>query len=125
MLGVLPPAACALLPNLVPNGLAAHIVFTGEPVTAAEAHAAGIVLKVVPDDSIEEEASAIAGNISRHSAAALRVTKRALRVGVADAMAAALAEENKIYVNDLMNTADAVEGLKAFLEKRKSVWKHE
>lgn len=124
MLGVLPPAACALLPNLMPKGLAAHVIYTGEPMTAEQACDAGLVLKVVSNDSLELETLSIAGNISRHSAAALRATKAAFRAGTADSNAATLAEIVKIYVGDLMSTEDAVEGLQAFLDKRKSAWKH-
>ena len=125
MLGVLPPAACAVLPDICAPGQAAEIVFTGEPLSALEAQRAGIVLRVVPDDRVEAEALELANKIARHSAASLRVTKRALRSGMADRRAAALAAVDKIYVDELMQTEDAVEALQAFLDKRKSTWKHQ
>ena len=124
-LGVVPPAACALLPSLVGQARAAEILFTGDPMTAAEAKAAGLVSRVVPDDAVEAEALALAGRIARHSAAALRVAKRSLRTPARERNEAeALHAAGRRYARDLMRTADATEGLTAFLEKRTPVWAH-
>ena len=125
VLGVLPPAACALLPVLCDPGLAAELVLTGEAIGAGEAAAAGLVRYVVPDDQVEAKAFDIAGQMAKHSAAALRQTKRALRAGSAGRVNDALNEVGRIYVEDLMSTRDAVEGLQAFLEKRAPTWSHE
>ena len=123
VLGVIPPAACALLPDLVGPVRAAEIVFTGDPLSAAQALAAGLVARVVPDDDVDAEALALAGRIARHSAAALRVAKRALRAPVRErAEADALSAAGRRYANDLMRTADATEGLTAFLQKRTPTW---
>ncbi len=116
--------ACALLPELCAPGLAAELVLGGDTIGAQQAADAGLVRRVVADDRLQDEATELARRIARHSAAALRQTKRALRAGVADRVAAALAEAGKIYVKDLMATEDATEGLQAFLEKREPVWKH-
>jgi cyclohexa-1,5-dienecarbonyl-CoA hydratase len=124
MLGVLPPVACALLPELCPPALAAELVLTGNTIGAAEAAAAGLVRYVVPDDQVEQKALEVAGVMARHSAEALRVTKRALRAGTTGRLAAALERAGKIYVDELMATEDANEGLQSFLEKRKPEWKH-
>jgi cyclohexa-1,5-dienecarbonyl-CoA hydratase len=124
MLGVLPPAACAILPDICSPVKAAEVVFTGDSLSAQQAQQAGIVLRVVADDSVEIEALQLAGKIARHSGAALRITKKALRAGISDHRAAALKDVGRIYVDELMQTEDAVEGLQAFLDKRKPVWKH-
>jgi len=124
MLAVLPPAACAVLPDICSAGQAAEIVFSGEALNAQQAHEAGIVLRVVSDDSVETEALDLAGKIARHSAAALRVTKKALRAGMAERRSATLKGVGRIYVDELMQTEDSVEGLQAFLDKRKPNWKH-
>ncbi len=126
LLGVVPPAACALLPSLAGQALAAEILFTGDAITAAAAREAGLVSRVVPDGSVDAEALALARRIARHSAAALRVAKRSLRTparerGEAEALHAA----GRRYARDLMRTADATEGLTAFLEKRTPVWSHQ
>ena len=118
VLGVLAPAACVLLPRVAGSQGAAELMYTGDPIAAPEALRLGIVRRVVPDGEVEEAAAALARRIARHSAAALRLAKRALRAGPDFADIAAL------YRDDLMTTADAVEGLRAFVEKRDPVWSH-
>jgi len=124
LLGVLPPAACVLLPELCSRGAAAEIVFTGDSIGAAEAGRLGIVRRVVPDGNLEGEALALAQSIAKHSGAALRIAKRALREGSASMRGAALSGVGDLYVRDLMATRDAVEGLEAFVEKRRPAWSH-
>lgn len=123
VLGVVPPAACALLPARTTRGWAAELVFTGDPLDAEQARAAGLVHAVVPDEGVADAAAALAGRIARHSAAALRVAKRSLRLGRARPPDA-LRRAGDVYVRDLMGTADATEGLRAFLEKRTPAWSH-
>ncbi len=123
-LAVSPPAACALLPELCPPGLAADLVLSGDTISAEEAMSAGLVRRVVPDEGVDEAALELAGRIARHSAAALRETKRALRAGTASRLSEALDGAARIYIEDLMATQDATEGLEAFLEKRPPVWSH-
>ena len=122
VLGVSAPAACALLPTLVSPALAAEILLTGDPITADRAFQAGLVGLVVDDERVEEEAEALAQRMARHSGAALRLTKKALRRGSAAARETALCESGLIYTEELMQTADAVEGLRAFVEKRTPEW---
>lgn len=122
-LGVVPPAACALLPERTTRGWAAELIFTGEPLTAAQARDAGLVHVVVPDDEVVTATAALAARIACHSAAALRVAKRSLRLG-RPRPTDALARAGWTYVRDLMDTADATEGLRAFLEKRPPSWAH-
>jgi cyclohexa-1,5-dienecarbonyl-CoA hydratase len=124
VLGVLPPAACALLPVLTAPSVAAELVLTGDPMTAADAERAGLVRRMVPDDQVDEEALAMGARIARHSRAALVLTKRALRAGRRAAVAEALAAVRGIYLDDLMATRDALEGLRAFQDKREPVWSH-
>lgn len=122
-LAVFPPTACALLPRLVPPALAAELIFTGDPLDAGAAHRAGLVRRVVPGDRLEAEALELAGRIARHSGAALRRAKRALRAGVQDP-GPGMERATDVYTDDLMTTADAVEGLTAFVEKRTPEWSH-
>jgi cyclohexa-1,5-dienecarbonyl-CoA hydratase len=124
LLGVFPPAACAVLPDRCSYGVAAEIVLTGDAISAGRAQAVGLVQRVVPDAEVEAEATKLAQRIARHSAASLRLAKAALRTGSPDRMAAALADAGNMYLTDLMNTEDAVEGLQAFLDKRQPEWKH-
>jgi cyclohexa-1,5-dienecarbonyl-CoA hydratase len=123
-LGVFPPVACALLARRTNPAFAAYCVFTGEPVGAAEAAAAGFVSRIVPDLQLAEAAEDLAREIARHSAATLRSCKRALRSASALPLPAALAAAGHIYNRELMATHDAVEGLYAFAEKRSPEWSH-
>ena len=124
VLGVLAPAACVLLPRIAGPQAAAEIVYGGDPVPAPEALRLGIVRRVVPDAEVEDAALALARRIARHSAAALRLAKRALR-GAPDApLGAAFERVSALYRDELMATADAVEGLRAFVAKRDPVWSH-
>ncbi len=124
LLGVLPPVACALLPESVPPSAASELIYTGDTLTAREAADLGIVRRVVPDERVEAEALELAGRIARHSAAAVRSAKRAVRAAQGARRTEALKAAGTVYVDELMQTHDAVEGLRAFTEKRKPTWKH-
>ncbi|MEN8374379.1 MAG: enoyl-CoA hydratase/isomerase family protein [Gemmatimonadota bacterium] len=122
-LGVIPPAACVQLPRMVPPGVAAELVFTGRPIDARSAVAVGLVTHVVEVDSLHDAAMRLAHAISAHSAAALRSAKEALRAG-AEAVDRTMTEASRIYLEDLMRTTDAAEGLLSFMEKRQPHWTH-
>lgn len=126
VLGVLPPAACVLLPERLSPALVSQVLYTGDAMSAADALRGGFVARVVPDDAVDAAGLEEARRIARHSAAALRATKRALRAarGRGGAHDAALREAGRIYLDELMATHDAVEGLRAFTEKRQPLWRH-
>lgn len=121
-LGVFPPAACALLPTLLPHGAAAELLFTGEPITAGEAARLGWVRRVVPLDELETATLELARGIARNSPAALRLTKKAMLAELGPPRARAVRRAGAIYLDDLMRTTDAIEGLSAFVEKREPRW---
>ncbi len=121
-LGVFPPAACALLPGRVGAARAAELIFTGESLTAADAEAAGIVRRVVPGACLEDAATGLARQIARHSGAALRACKRALREAAGAPPRVGVERASRLYLDELMRTSDALEGLRAFLEKRRPEW---
>ena len=123
LLGLFPPAAVVLLPGRLPPGVVAQTIYTGDPLTAAEADRRGFVTRLVPDDALERVADEVAQRIARHSAASLRAAKHALRPP-APQRDAALQRAGQIYLHELMETRDAVEGLRAFVEKRPAAWSH-
>jgi len=123
-LGVAPPAAAVWLPSRCAHGLAADLLFTGDPIGAAEAERAGLVRRVVKDADLESAVESALARITRHSAASLREVKQMMRAGSHDASAAALAAAGYQYVHSLMKTEDAVEGLRAFVDKRAAIWSH-
>jgi len=122
VLGVFPPAAAVLLPMRLPPGLAARIVYSGDPVTAVECERGGLVTRLAPDEAVDDVALELARRIARHSGAALRLAKRAMRGTGAGGRKEALRQAGEVYLQDLMETHDALEGLGAFVEKRQPVW---
>lgn len=122
-LGVLPPAACVLLPGRCAWGTALELILTGDSITADAALAAGLVHQVVPDNEAETAALALAGRITRHSAAAIRLGKKAM-LAAAHGTNRSLDGARDLYIHELMATEDALEGLGAFGEKRAPEWRH-
>jgi cyclohexa-1,5-dienecarbonyl-CoA hydratase len=122
LLGLFPPAAVVLLPDRLPRGAVAETIYTGDPLSAADAERRGFVTRLVPDDALERTADELACRIARHSAVALRAAKHALRTSAAGVRDRALRRAGEIYLHELMATRDAVEGLRAFVEKRSPAW---
>lgn len=121
-LGVFPPIAAALLPQRIGYARAARLIFTGETLAASEAERIGLITSVVPDDELGAQLDGMLSQLRNLSAAALRLAKRALLTGAEMGMPRALAPVERLYLGELMCTADAVEGIAAFMEKRSPVW---
>lgn len=122
-LGVFAPAASALLPDRLGRPRAEAMLLSGSSISADTAHSAGLVQAVVANP----EATALAWiekELMDKSAAALRHATRAVRLGFAEALRARLAELEALYLDELMHTHDATEGLHAFLERRPPKWEH-
>jgi len=125
-LGVFPPAASLLLPWLSSSASAARIILGGSNVNAQTAHRLGVVTEMAAPGELDAAIDQfIEKDILRKSASSLRFANRALRSGIAAHWAAHIGDIERLYINDLMATADAVEGITSFLEKRKPVWKNE
>jgi cyclohexa-1,5-dienecarbonyl-CoA hydratase len=118
------PIAALRLPQLVGYRAAAEILFTGRNLNATQALEMGLVNAVVPIEQVNPWASEKAAHIANLSRAAMTLLKQALRLGVGN-WAVPMSDLERLYLEDLMSTADAHEGLAAFLEKRKPKWKHE
>ena len=101
------------------------LILSGRIIPAAEALQIGIINKVVKDQDLEGETGAFLKPYLGLSAEVLRQTKRAIVAGLHDHLEESLKPIEEIYLKGLMKTHDAQEGLKAFLEKRKAVWKDE
>ncbi len=122
-LGVLAPAACVLLPLKCAPNVAAELLHTGTLIDANEAHRIGIVNHVVPATDLRSRTDALVSEITKHSAATLRIGKWMMNPD-AERVSQHLVQAASRYVDDLMATEDAVEGLTAFLEKREPTWSH-
>ena len=123
-LGVFAPPATVLLPRRIGLGAATGLLLTGESVGAAEARRLGLVHDVFPVEGFDAAAQAWIAKLLALSGAALRRAKRALRESSHLPVREAHALVHDIYMNDLMATEDAHEGLRSFVEKRPADWKH-
>jgi cyclohexa-1,5-dienecarbonyl-CoA hydratase len=122
-LGVFPPIAAALLPHLIGYQQAARLVLTGEIVSAEEAARLGLVTFEVPDDELCARLDGLLGQFRGLSMAALALAKSALLLGADRGVECAVTPIEGLYLTDLMATADAGEGIHAFMEKRTPVWR--
>ena len=123
-LGVFAPPATVLLPRRIGVQTAIGLLLTGESVNAVEAKRLGLVNEVFALEGFDAAATAWVDKLLALSGAALRLAKRALRESLPMPVREAHARVHDIYMNDLMATVDADEGLRAFVEKRPAVWKH-
>jgi cyclohexa-1,5-dienecarbonyl-CoA hydratase len=123
--GVFPPIACALLPQLLSWPRAMEFVLLGESINAQQALALGLVNRVVPLDRLDQETETLATKLANLSSSVLKLTKKAARIGLNGSkdFRQKMAELNDLYLNQLMKLSDAHEGLQAFMEKRKAHWK--
>jgi len=121
--GAIPTVATALLPRLIGKNRALELILSGDVISAAEAKKIGLVNKVVPPEKLEEATVELVNKLKEKSPIALRLCRMAVYQGLDLDFKKALDNVTGIYLNLLMRTEDAVEGLKAFLEKRKPQWK--
>lgn len=120
-IGVFAPAASCLLPERIGKTASEDLLFSGRSITAEDAFRIGLVTAVADDP----EQAAIAyfdEHLAGISASSLRFAVRAARIGVLERTRAKIAAVEKLYLEELMATHDAVEGLNAFLGKRPAVW---
>jgi 1,4-dihydroxy-2-naphthoyl-CoA synthase len=100
-----------------------ELILSGDVINAQEALALGMINKIVPEASLAEETSRFVEKFKKLSGTVLKLTKEATLAGLNDDMDRGLKVIEKIYLDRLMKTNDAIEGLKAFLDKRKPAWK--
>ena len=121
VLGVFAPAASCLLPERMPRVAAEDLLYSGRSITGEDAFRLGIANAVAD----EPEAAALAwfdAGPAKHSASSLRFAVKAARLGMNERVKAKIAAVEDLYLNGLMATHDAVEGLNAFVEKRAALW---
>jgi cyclohexa-1,5-dienecarbonyl-CoA hydratase len=122
-LGCFPPVAMVTLPHLIGMRAAAHLILTGQQINAAEASRLGLVTRVVPDDKLAVALDSLLEELQTLSPSILQLTRKTLkRIHFAD-FAKQLEEVERVYLTELIETHDAREGVRAFLEKRPPIWK--
>ena len=120
-LGCFPPVACAMLSELVGQKHAAELILTGRQISGEEAMRIGLANEALPEDELSEIVDDTCERMGQLSPAALRITKKAM--GSWQRALTRLDEIERLYTDELMATEDAVEGIRAFLEKRAANWK--
>lgn len=111
------------LPRLIGEARAKELMFTGEAISAQTAHAYGIVNEVVPTGKGMERAAELANNFAQKSLQAFRRIKQAIHEGLNLSLEEGLKLEEKLF-EEIFQTEDAKEGIRAFIDKRKPVFKH-
>jgi cyclohexa-1,5-dienecarbonyl-CoA hydratase len=121
-LGCYPPVACAALAALVGQKRAAELILTGRTISGNEAAEMGLANRALPDEELDAALDRTVQELLRLSSASLAVTKKAVYAWDAMHFDKGLARAEKIYLEELMKTADAQEGIRAFMEKREPNW---
>ncbi len=122
-LGCFPPVAAVALAAVVGQKRAADLLLTGRLIKGDEAAAIGLANVCVPGPDVEQHVEKVLERLRSLSPAALAMAKKAFYAWDAIHFDKGLARSEDIYLNELMKTEDAREGINAFLEKRDPVWK--
>ena len=121
-LGCYPPVACAALASLVGQKRAADLILTGRTISGTEAAAIGLATRAVPEGQLAVAVAECVEQLRTLSPASLAITKKAFYAWDAMHFDKGLARSEKIYLEELMKTEDAQEGIRAFMEKREPKW---
>ena len=125
-LGVFPPVASALLPVKCSEAFSSQIILTGGQFTAEELCKHGLINKVTEKENLDEAVSEFfEKEFLPKSASSIRITHKACRMVISEQYENVIGRLEKLYLDDLMATKDAVEGINSFLEKRAPAWQDE
>ncbi len=122
-LGCFPPVAATALSALIGHKRAADLILTGRMISGKEAAEAGLATRSTPGSELKTVVNELTHRLTSLSPAVLAVTKKAIYAWDSMHFDKGLARAEKIYLEDLMQTEDAEEGIRAFLEKRNPAWK--
>jgi cyclohexa-1,5-dienecarbonyl-CoA hydratase len=121
-LGCYPPVAAVALPALVGQKRAAELILTGRQFSGDEAVAIGLANRSVRAEELENVVQETLSELGQLSSAALACAKKTMYAWDAIHFDKGLARAEKIYLDELISTADAREGIIAFLDKRAPKW---
>lgn len=121
--GVFPPIAALRYPARIGPARTLRLLLSGDVIDATEAERIGLVDRVVPAARLDDVVESELARFRALSAVVLRLTKRAVLATAGLDFAEGLALLEELYHDELMTTADAEEGLRAFVEKRRPVWR--
>jgi cyclohexa-1,5-dienecarbonyl-CoA hydratase len=121
--GVFPPFAAIFLPQVIGPKRAAEMIFTGAQINARTAAVWGLVNHLVPTDQLAAKTEEVLQSLRGMSAASLEMARCALHLNSTLDFREALQRVERLYLEQLMSLEDAEEGINAFTEKRKPVWR--
>ena len=122
-IGVFAPAASCLLPERIGQAQAEDLLYSGRSVSGTQAASIGLINEAAADP----EAAALAWfdtHLASKSASSLGCAVKAARAGFAERVCEKLEAVERLYIDELMASRDALEGLTAFIEKRPANWEH-
>jgi cyclohexa-1,5-dienecarbonyl-CoA hydratase len=122
-LGVFAPAASCLLPELVGPQRSFDLLVSGRTITGSRAAEIGLAFQSTTDPTSAAR-SYFNEHIQGKSISSLRHAVRAARFDYATRVRNKIAAVERLYLDELMNTHDAVEGIQSFIAKRKAQWTH-
>jgi cyclohexa-1,5-dienecarbonyl-CoA hydratase len=102
---------------------ASELILTGRQMSGEDAMRVGLANEALPEDELAEIVDDTCDRLGQLSPAALALAKKALRTWDFEKFDRLVERAEKIYFEELMKTEDAVEGVRAFLEKRTAKWK--
>jgi cyclohexa-1,5-dienecarbonyl-CoA hydratase len=123
-LGVFPPVASVLLPRIIGDKPARELILTGETIDATEAARLRLCNYVVPVAQLEQKLTEVLAKLRELSTASLEFARRSLDIGRGLNLDTTLKQLEDMYLNELMKSRDAGEGVKSFMEKRKPLWRN-
>jgi len=123
MLGVFAPAASCLMPERIGQSAAEDLLYSGRSINGAEALEIGLI-DALADDPESAALAYFNTHLAPKSASSLRFALKAARLGYVARISEKLQAVEDLYLNELMQTRDAVEGLNAFIAKRAAKWEN-
>jgi len=121
--GVFPPVAAAWFPKIIGLKKTMELLLTGKIISAKEAEAIGLVNVVLPAENFKEGVDKFLADFLNKSRPVAMWTRRAIMAGLNLDFLGALKASEILYLQGCMATDDAKEGISAFMEKRKAVFK--
>lgn len=122
-LGILAPAASCLLPRRVGRAAAEDMLISGRGISGDEAREIGLA-NFVAEDPQRAALDYFDSHLAKKSSSSLRYAVRAARLGFGESLRAQIEAVENLYLNELMSSRDAVEGLVSFIEKRPAKWEN-